>query len=396
MHRTLSAYVAGRIIPPFLVGLFAFTLVFLTGRIVQLIELVVSRGAPAGQVARLFGWILPTLLETTLPMAFLLGILYGCGRLSQDNETLALKACGVGPLPFLVPVGLVALAVSLLTFGLSVFVRPAANLAVKQELYALARNRAGSLLREQVFNDVFPGVLIYVDRVVPPGNTFQGVLIVDQRDRNTENLIIARVALLLADTDSIGLRLYDGMVHERQKQRPGFSRTSFNVYNLHLEWDPLLSPLAPERRSPEDMGRAGLRQTIRSKSARGASAIPEVMETHRRFAFPFAPLVFAVLGVAIVLTPHRPSAGRSHGVASCLGWLFAYYALLSVGTAMAENGKIPPELGPWLPNLLVGLISVYLFIRALKESPSPLHATVRSRLQVLGRRLVTRREAPQG
>ncbi len=395
MHRTLSAYVAGQIIPPFLVGLFAFTLVFLTGRIVRLIELVVSRGAPAGQIARLFALILPTLLETTLPMAFLLGILYGCGRLSRDNETLALKACGVGPFHFLIPVGLVALAVSLLTLGLSVFVRPAANLAVKQELYAIARNRAGSLLKEQVFNDVFPDVLIYVDRVVPPGNTFQGVLIVDQRDRNAENLIIARVALLLADTNSIGLRLYDGMIHERRKKRAGFSQTSFNVYNLQLELDHLLSPRAAGRRSPEDMSLEGLRETIRSKSARGVSAIPEVMETHRRFAFPFAPLVFAVLGTAMVLTPRRPSAGRSHGVASCLAWLFAYYALLSVGTAMAENGKIPPGLGPWLPNLLVGLISVHLFIRALRESPSPLHATVRSRLQALGRRLVTRREVPQ-
>ena len=385
MHRTLSAYVAGQIIPPFLVGLFAFTLVFLAGRIVRLVELVVSRGVPAGQVAKLFGLILPTLLETTLPMAFLLGILYGCGRLSRDNETLAFKACGVGPFHFLIPVGLVALVVSLLTLGLSVFVRPAANLAVKQELYAIAQSRAGSLLKEQVFNDVFPDVLIYVDRVVPPGNTFQGVLIVDQRDRNTENLIIARAALLLADTNSIGLRLYDGMIHERRTERAGFSRTSFNVYNLHLELDRLLSPLAPGRRGPEDMSLGGLRETIRSKSARGASAIPEIMETHRRFAFPFAPLIFAVLGIAIVLTPSRPSAGRAHGVASCLAWLFTYYALLSVGTAMAENGKIPPGLGLWLPNILVGLISIYLFIRALKESPSPFRRTVRDTLQALGR-----------
>lgn len=372
----MSAYVAGQIIPPFLVGLFAFTLVFFTGRIVRLVELIVSRGAPAAQVAKLFALILPTLLETTLPMAFLLGILYGCGRLSRDNETLAFKACGVGPFHFLIPVGVVALAVSLLTLGLSVLVRPAANLAVKQELYTLARSRAGSVLKEKVFNDFFPNVLIYVDRVVPPGNTFQGVLIVDQRDRNTENLIIGRVALLLSDRDSIGLRLYDGTIHERRKQGGGFSQTSFNVYNLYLELDQFLSPAAPGRQRPEDMSLPRLRETIRSKSGRGASAIPEIMEVHRRFAFPVAPLVFALLGIAIVLTPNRPRAGRSHGVAACLAWLFAYYALLSVGTAMAESGKVPPALGLWLPNMLVGLASVYLFVRTLKESPSPFRTEV--------------------
>ncbi len=395
VHRTLSVYVAGQIVPPFLVGLFAFTLVFLAGHIVRLVELIVSRGASAGQITKLVALILPTLLETTLPMAFLLGILYGCGRLTRDNETLALKACGVGPFHFLIPVGLVAVAASVLTLGLAVMVRPAANLAVKQELYSIAQSRAGSLLKEKVFNNFFPKVLVYVDRIVPPGNTFQGVLIVDQRDRDAENIIIGRVALLHSGPDSIGLRLYDGTIHERRKKRAGFSQTSFNVYNLHLEVDPLLAPLTPGRRSPEELSLSRLRETIQSKTARGAGAIPEVMEWHRRLAFPFAPLVFALLGIAIVLTPNRRPAGRSHGVASCLAWLFAYYALLSVGTAMAETGKIPPGLGPWLPNLVVGLISIYLFARALKESPSPFRRRAGSLLRPLGRRLATAREVPR-
>lgn len=396
MHRTLSAYVAGQIIPPFLVGLLAFTLVFLAGHMVRLVELVISRGASLGQTARLSALILPTLLETTLPMAFLLAILYGCGRMVRDNETLAFRACGVGPWHFLIPVGLVALAVSVFTLGLSVFVRPAANLAVRQELHSIAQSRAGSLLKEKVFNDFFPNVLIYVDRVVPPGNTFQGVLIVDQRDRDVENLIIGRVALLLSGEDSIGLRLYDGTVHERRKQRAGFTRTSFSVYNLNLELDELLSQPGSGRRRPEEMPLGSLRETIQAKAAQGLDAVPERMEAHRRFAFPFAPLVFALLGVAIVLAPNRSPAARSgQGIASCLAWLFAYYAMLATGTALAENGKIPPALGLWLPNLFVGLISVHLFVRTLRESPSPFQPGPGGWLRALGRRLTGRSEAAQ-
>jgi len=390
VHRTLSAYVAGQIIPAFLVGLLAFTLVFLTGRIVKLIELVISRGAPPGQIAGLFALILPTLLETTLPMAFLLGVLYGCGRLSRDNETLAFKACGVGPFHFLVPVALVALAVSLLTLGLSVLVRPAANMAVKRELYNVAKSRAGSLLQENVFNDLFPKVLIYVDKVVPPGNTFQGVLIVDQRNEDAEHLIIGRVGLLLSDneTNSIGLRLFDGVMHERRAGGSDFSQTSFNVYDLNLELGRILSPLDRGPRSPEEMPLPRLREAIRSKSEQGLGAIPESMELHRRFALPFAPLVFALLGIAIVLAPSGSPRGRSQGVASCVAWLFAYYALLSVGTAMGENGKLPPWLALWLPNMVVGLIAIGLFTRTLRESPSPL------RWLRAGRRARANREVP--
>lgn len=372
MHRTLSAYVTGQIIPPFLVGLLAFTLVFLAGRITRLIELVVSRGAPLDQVVKLFALILPTLLETTMPMAFLLGILYGCGRLARDNETLAFKACGVGPVHFLIPVLLLGLAASLLTLGLSILVRPAANLAVKEELYAVARSRAASLLKEKVFNDFFPKVLVYVDRIVPPGNTFQGILIIDQREPDTEHLIIGRVALLHSDNraNSISLRLYDGMVHERRTDRPHFSQTSFSVYNLNLELD-RLPALDEKSENPEEMSMRSLHDAIRTKAAQGVGAIPEMMELHRRLAFPFAPLVFAVLGLAIVLAPGRSSAGRSHGVAACIAWLFAYYALFAVGTAMGENGKIPAPLALWLPNLVVGCIAVWLFIRTLTDAPSP-------------------------
>ncbi len=372
MHRTLSAYVTGQIIPPFLVGLLAFTLIFLAGRITRLIELVVSRGAAPEQIAKLFALILPTLLETTMPMAFLLGVLYGCGRLARDNETLAFKACGVGPVHFLAPVLLLGFIVSLLTLGLSVVVRPAANLAVKNELYAVARNRAGSLLREKVFNDLVPNVLIYVDRIVPPGHTFQGILIVDQRDPDAEHLIIGRVALLHSNNaaNSIGLRLYDGMVHERRHDRSHFSQTSFNVYNLNLELDHLPA-LDDESGKPEEMSMRSLREAIRAKSALDTGAIPEVMELHRRFAFPFAPLIFAVLGLAIVLAPSRSPAGRFHGVAACITWLFAYYALFAVGAALGENGKIPAALALWLPNLVVGGIAVWLFIRTLMDSPSP-------------------------
>lgn len=394
MHRTLSFYVAGRIVPPFLVSLLAFTLVFLTGHMLRLTELVVSRGAPVGRVAGLFALVLPTLLETTLPMAFLLGILHGCGRLSRNGETLAFEACGVGPFHFLAPVALVALPVALLTLGLSLFVRPAANLAVKEEVRAAARSGAGALLKEKVFNDLVPDVLIYVDEVVPPGNSFRRVLIVDQRDGAAENFIIGKAALLLSDgeSDSLGLRLFDGAVHERR--RSGFSQTSFRTYDLRLELDRLLSPQELGARRPEEMPLSLLREAIRSKSARGLDAAPEVMEAHRRFAFPAAPLVFALLGTAIVLAPSRPSSGRSRGLLSCLAWLLAYYALLSVGAALGENGKVPPWLAPWLPNLVVGLTAAYLFARTLTETPSPWNSRAANWLRTLRRTTPAGRENP--
>jgi lipopolysaccharide export system permease protein len=74
MKRRLITYIISEIAPPFLLGLLAFTFILLTARMLRLVELVVSRGVPLLQIGKLFGLILPTFLEMTVPMALLLGI----------------------------------------------------------------------------------------------------------------------------------------------------------------------------------------------------------------------------------------------------------------------------------------------------------------------------------
>ena len=183
MKRILRTYIVSEILPPFLIGLLAFTFILLTARILKLVELVVTRGIPLLQIGRLFALILPTFLEMTVPMALLLGILFGLGRLSSDHEITALKASGISPFQILLPIGVVALFASMLTLLITTLVRPGANQALKKELYSIAKSRVVTALREKVFNDDFPDILIYVEEVIPPGNTSQGVLIVDRRDQ---------------------------------------------------------------------------------------------------------------------------------------------------------------------------------------------------------------------
>ena len=72
-----------------------FSLVFSNGENPKLVELVVNRGVPAQQVLKIFLYIIPTFLELTVPMSFLLAILWGVGRFSVDRELIALRSCGL-------------------------------------------------------------------------------------------------------------------------------------------------------------------------------------------------------------------------------------------------------------------------------------------------------------
>jgi lipopolysaccharide export system permease protein len=363
--------VVSEILPPFFLGLMAFTFILLTGRMLKLVELLVTRGVPLSQIGKLFVLILPTFLEMTVPMALLLGILVGLSGLSNDHEILALKASGISPFQILWPIAMVALFVSLLTLLITTLVRPAANLELKKELYNIAKSRVATALKENVFNSDFPNVLIYVEEVIPPGNTSQGVLIVDRRDPTRETVIFGKVALFLSneETATLSLKLFDGIIHEREKNQSGFSQTRFNVYHFNLDLAETFNLIRKQKRDPSEMSLWQLGETIRSKQAQGLNPINEIMDLHQRFSFPFAPLVFSLLGVALVLMPAPARQGRFWGLVSCLFWLLLYYALLTTGRALGEREMLPPLLALWLPNILVGLVAVHFFIKALRESP---------------------------
>lgn len=368
--RILNTYIVGEILPPFFLGLLAFTFILLIARILKLIELVVIRGVPMLQIGKLFALILPTFLEMTVPMALLLGIFVGLGRLSSDQELLALKASGIGPAQILLPIGAVALGASLLTFLMAAWARPAANLALKKELYKIAKSHVGTSLKAKVFNDDFPKVLVYVDEVPPSGNSSQKIMIVDRRDPTRENVIFGKAALFLSDEESqsLSLRLFDGTIYEREKKQPGFSQTHFKVYDFKLDFEETFSQGRKKERGPKEMSLSRLQRTIHFKKKQGLKSTAELMEFHQRFAFSFGPLVFGLLGVALSMLPTRSRSGRSWGLLLCLFWILIYYGLLSLGKAFGEREWLPPVLALWLPNIVLGFIAIHFFRMALKES----------------------------
>src|SRR5256886_2811363 len=181
MGRILSRYVGREVVIPFLLGLVIFTFILFTARILKLIELVVNRGVPLLQIIKIFLYVTPAFFEVTVPMAFLLALLWGFGRLSADREITALKSCGLSFYQIALPVGICVAVVLSGTFFLTLYVRPWSNAALKQVLYEVAKTRATAGLKEKTFNDAFEGLVIYAEEIQPPGTFLRGVMIADSR-----------------------------------------------------------------------------------------------------------------------------------------------------------------------------------------------------------------------
>jgi lipopolysaccharide export system permease protein len=367
MGKILHRYIFREVVTPFLLGLGIFTFVLLIARLLKLIELVVNRGLPATQILELLGFLLPAFLEVTVPMAMLLAILIAFGRLSADAEMVAMRSSGLSIYQLAPPVALFVLLTATLTASLSMYARPWGNRNLEHQLWDIARTRASAGLKPQVFNDEFPGMVIYAEHIESKDDRLIHVMISDERDPNQHNTVFANEGLMISDnqTQTVTLRLLNGTVYTSSDDAKGDYHTDFETYDVNLDLRETMAGMRGKEDEPKDMTLPELREAIARKEAAGKPYAGELVEFHRKFAIPFACVVFGLVGVPLGIGQAR--AVKSRGFAVSLVVIFVYYILLSTGQGLAEQGSIPAWVGLWLPNFVFGILGVVLMRRAGRE-----------------------------
>ncbi|HEY6837936.1 MAG TPA: LptF/LptG family permease, partial [Geobacteraceae bacterium] len=233
MKKTLYFYLCREITVPFLLGMATFTSVLLMGRLLKLADLVVAKGVPFGDILRLVVYLLPYFCLVTIPMAFLLALLLAFGRLSADSEVTAMKACGIGLYGMLPPVVGTAFVVYLVTAAIAVYAVPWGNSSFKKLVYQALESRANITIKERVFNDDFPGMVIYVDRFRKDEGIMEGILIQDERTPEKPTTIFAERGILATNPakKEISLQLTNGSIHS-SIHKTDYRLIAFREYDL--------------------------------------------------------------------------------------------------------------------------------------------------------------------
>jgi lipopolysaccharide export system permease protein len=367
MRKTTYLYILKEILPIFFVGLTVFTIILLMDKILKLIELIVNRGGSLSNILMLFVFISPSFLIITIPIAVLLGTLLTFGRLSSDSEITAFKASGTSLYQLFFPVSVFALVAFLITGFLVFYGLPWGNRGFKATLFLIAQSKADIEIKERVFNDMFSGLVIYVDRVPIQRNRMEGILIYDDREKGMSNTIIAKEGFLINNRESqeIILRLNHGDIHRYEPRVQTFQKIKFDTYDLKLELSKALLALGRKLKEFE-MSIDEIKEKIENLKKQGKDTTSQKVELYKRYAIPFTCIVFALIGVPLGIQPRR--SGRSYGFILSILILLVYYISVIAFEFFALNKTIPPYLAGSAPTFLFGCLGIYLLVKASKES----------------------------
>ena len=391
--RVLDRYLITELVSPFGFGLALFTFFLVIDRIYHLTELVVTKGVPFHLVLLLLVYMLPSFLAHTLPMALLVAVLLAGGRLAGDLEVIAFKAAGVSVLRLFRPVVASAALVASVTAVLTLVVNPIASEEFQRQLFRILQTRAVSGVQERVFNATFGDVIIYVEDVSPSQVALRGLLVSDERDPKISRIITAREGRLLTDEETrrITLRLINGAVNEAdvlpagpppgsgvEQGRAGgaaaasrYRYTNFAMYDMSLAVDTPLRGSTRADKPEKDLGLRALIARIESLAQDPHGRVPYEVELHKRFAFPVAALVFALVAFPLAVRSHR--GGRSIALVGSLVILVSYYLVMTSLEGFALRERLPAWAAIWTPNIVFAAIGLTLLvITALEWRPPPL------------------------
>jgi len=127
VFKILDRYLVREIIIPLCLGLIVLTFVLMMPPILKDAEKLIAKGVAWQPIIRALLTLVPQALCITIPMAVLLGILVGLGRLSADREFVALQACGVSVFRVLRPIVLLAVLGTAATAYETIVALPNAN-----------------------------------------------------------------------------------------------------------------------------------------------------------------------------------------------------------------------------------------------------------------------------
>src|SRR5262249_60965089 len=125
-------------------------------------------------------------------------ILSALGRLWADAEMVAMRSSGLSIYQLAPPVALFVVLTMALTASLSMYARPWGNRNLEHQLWDIARTRASAGLKPQVFNDEFPGMVIYAEHIDTKDDRLIHVMISDERDPDQRNTVFANEGLIIS------------------------------------------------------------------------------------------------------------------------------------------------------------------------------------------------------
>jgi len=407
---TLNRMIFWELVRVFLLSLGTLTSLFL---IAGVVDQASRLGLSLGQILRVIPLLIPSMLPLTIPATTLFASCVVYGRLSHDNEVVALKAAGVHLFGIVKPAVLLGVLTTITSAALAHTTIPVTQKRFYEQVLSDPEEVLYNMLRrDRCLRHPSQPYVLYVRDVqgkrlidviikqrektkdpVTGAESFNGYGPVFRApeaqlrvDISTESLLIESNRFAIDDKRVSGTSYYYGPIVRPLSDSVSGKEAKLKINTLTWEELPVrIAAMEAERNeivqrrnerakaieqitdqnlqklARDELGHYNYQVEALTRQVRNLQA-----EIYARPALAVSCLVFALIGCPVGIWANRADY-LSTFIICFLPTLIVYYPLLLAGSDMGKSGRVPLAFGCWLADIVMGGVGILLTWRLLRR-----------------------------
>ncbi len=421
-YRIVYGYIAKEFFFSFLIAFSFFFIIFFINQILVMAEQIFSKHVPFNDVILLLFYSMPIFIAFSFPFGSLVGALMAVGRFSSDNEILAFQASGISFFRLMVPMLIIGIIFSLLSFVTNDYFLPAGNIklvklytkilhsnpAVELEPYSIRKygdaiivtgGVKGSTINNMTLIDRRSGkgnrVIVAKNTTLSKENKQKGVVALEMkdvflidRDRNNSdsysystareliyNILLKDISISFGSTGPAEMSSFDVWQVIKKKK----AQLEVKKQNKQLELEKLSFEICSgigeilDVRNTTDISNKirSLQITFRRYKGKRESKVRDRelqyyrIEFNKKFAIPVACLLFMIFGFPVGMLVKRSGRAIGFGIGFIVSFL--YWGILFLGQNFGARLYFSPVLSIWMADIVVIVFAIIFLIRRARR-----------------------------
>jgi len=359
MLKKIDLYIIKKFLGTFFFSLGMIIIIVIVFDVTERLDDFIEKQAPLKEI--IFDYYMnfvPYFVNLFSALFIFISVIIFTANMAGKTEIVAILAGGISFYRLLVPYLVSAVILFALSFYLNNFVIPKANKKRLQfeNLYIknAYRNSAQNIHRQ-----IAPNEFIYFENF----NNFSNVGFKFSLEKFDKGELKFKLLsdFVKWDTTASTWRIHNYQIREFDGEKETLVTGKFldTVMNFHPD------EFGQRNNAVEMYNYYELNKAIEDEHFKGSEKVVYFQfEKYKRMVFPFATIILTVIGVSIASRKIRGGIGLH----IMFGFLisFSYIIFMEFSKTFAINGGAPPLLATWIPNILFGILAIFLLIKAPK------------------------------
>jgi len=359
MLKIIDKYILKRYLITFSVMLLMFIPIGIVIDVSEKINRIIANKVPFTDVARYYLDFTIYFANLLFPIFLFLSIIWFTSKLANNTEVIAILSSGISFTRFLRPYIVGATIVSLLALIMSIYLVPSASAGFNsfRRKYLNTYDNSSAKNETNVLRQVSKDEYIFVTNFQEVSKTaFNFSMEKFKDDKLQYKLNATRLkynpkdsTYTLFNYTKRKIGAYSDIIESGEKKD--------TIFNFDLD------DLTPEVYIAETLPLTELNSFIEKEKLRGSSNINVYLVVlYKKYSLPVSAFILTIIAVAVSSMKRRGGMGMNLAIGIILAFSFVF--LDKIFGVLAEASNTPPLLAVWTPNIIFGILAIYLLRNA--------------------------------